>query len=665
MHLTQLSVEALLGERVPQKTEQINTRVLDNSNQQVVDIVSGSNDEPAQFPSMHLLMEPVFDWTITTRPEPIAINVNMTLRDAAGDSSSRFASGQPLLTLPLMISTVPSARYDAETNPVSAYDSQGQAVPLAYRDEDLVAGPRVWYLRNEDKEFDVENNTEIVISFTAPYRKTDSATKAGTRVDLRRDVSGGGLMGQGVSFLPIPPPPSRDRNNNFTVKKEGSDGSGENWNVTLEWDLTNSPPGTRGAWSFGDTEQATTIGSLDTLISHAVFAVGYLQRFPDWDSSAPDSSAPAPSPSSSPPFQVQAPTYWFNPSPYDMTALATQSLESYTRLAHFFNTTDTLRVFVRRIETGWGGTGASQSFLLEYSDETPYYADSLSLADTLAHETVHEFALLDEEPSGRDPSWQEDQAAWYVEGVASYVGNLVGLNGKKSKRGDLLQVLQNNMQAYYTAPRQVVEMDYGDVLTSYWNSTVDVVRVSYFRGFVFLAQLDGMIWKATDGQKSIDDVILGLYRLRVEGKPNTIGDLKRMISDLVGTEAFNEAYAAFFRGDLIVPDEDCLKRHGLKLTKTEWHRFELGFETESLRAFNVSGLIEGSNAEKAGVREGDQITKTYMLWTVEDSLDGKMKITILRDGQEMELEWVPRSDEIVDAYGWVEIDDDDGDPAEL
>lgn len=654
MHLTQLATEALLGERVPQRTEDI-----EQDNHHVSQILSNNNnnknnhdDELERLPSMHLLMEPLFNNSGTPRPEPIAINVNMTLSAESG----RFAPGRPLLTLPLMIGKVPSARYDDETNPLSAYDSRGQPVQLSYRDEDPAVGPRVWYVHDENLGGADSTDVQLLVSFTAPYRKTDNATATGARVDLRRDVSGGGLMGQGISFLPTPPPPSsHDGSGDSIIAKKADDQGGrrENWNVTLEWDLGSSPAGTHGAWSFGDADHVNTIGPLYGLINRAVFAVGYLQRYPDWDADLSSSS------------DVQAATYWFDPSPYNITALATQSLASYTRIAEYFNASDLLRVFIRRIETNWGGSGATKSFLLEYSDETPEYADALSLAELLAHETVHEFALLDEDRSaeGRDPSWQEDEGAWYVEGVASYVGDLVGLDDRTQKE-DLLQVLNNNLQAYYTAPRWVLEMDYGDVLANYWRSTVDVTRVSYSRGFVFLAQLDGLIGQATAGEKSLDDVILGLYELRVEGKPCTIRELAGIVSDLIGREAFDAVYAAFFRGDLIVPDEDCLLgRYGLKLVRMDWHRFELGFETNSLRAFNVSGLVEGSNAEKAGVREGDKIIKTFMLWTVEDSLDGKMKMTVLREGDEVDLEWLPRSDEVVEAYGWVEIDG--GDPEEL
>lgn len=705
MHLAQLATEALIGEHVPQRTEGIQQGGDKNdASQTLFNDDNNSHDDDERLPSMHLLMEPLFSNSAAApRPEPIAINVTMTLRAESG----RFAPGRPLLTLPLVISsTVPSARYDDETNPLSAYDGRGQPVPLSYRDEDPVTGPRVWYMgRGGDEESfclgdadaDAEDTRDVgqqgllVVSFTAPYRKTDKTTRAGARVDLRRDVSGGGLTGQGISFLPTPPPPpsasshvdgdGEDETIDVVaaIKKEGGRGGRreENWNVTLEWALDGAPAGTHGAWSFGDADTVNAIGPLGDLIHGAVFAVGYLQRFPDWDVQLDLSDA------------VAVPTYWFDPSPYNMTALATQALVSYTHIAAYFSSLNAqsdpapFRVFVRHIEANWGGSSAARGFLLEVSDETPAYADALSLAELLAHETVHEFAGLDPDPDG-DPSWQEDEGTWYVEGVASYVGTLVGLGGGDNdnhgqKRKDrLLRVLNNNMQAYYTAPRWVLHMNYGDVLANYWRLGIDVTRVSYARGFVFLAQLDGLVGAATGGAQSLDDVVRELYK-RCEGegagegqkKSCTIRDLSGLVSDRIGRAAFDAAYAAFFRGDLLVPGEDGLRgRYGLKLAPMRgWRRFELGFDAESLRgaARVVTGLVAGSNAERAGARPGDEIVSAYMLWTVEDSLDGMMRMTVRRmkgegeEVEEQELEWVPRSDEVVEAYGWVGVDGGDSD----
>ncbi|KAK7742347.1 hypothetical protein SLS53_004492 [Cytospora paraplurivora] len=554
----------------------------------------------------------------------------------------RFDNHTPLLTLPLKRGATPTARYDGETNPLSAYDSRGNHIRLVYFDEDPVEGPRRWYL-DENANVIGEETSTIYVTFTAPYRRTDEKTQMGPRIEFRRDVSGGGLVGQGMGFIPVPPPPTR-QNGADTV--EGDDGWTEKWNITVEWDLGSSPEGIHGAWSLGDQNTVSTVDTLDSAITHSVFAVGYLQRFPSWDVDI----------TTTPGGENIYAMYWLEPSPYDMINLAKSTQDIYSRIAAYFdNSTDPIRVFFRRIEANSGGTGATLSFLLEYSLGSVEQEDEHDVADLLAHETVHEFALLDPDPPGKgDPEWQEEEGSWYVEGVASYVGALVGLDDP-GRREWVVASMNDYAQAYYTSP--VVDISYGDVLSDYWG-TVDITRVPYDRGLMYLVQLDGLIGEATQGAKSLDDLILGLYRLRRDGKPGSLDTLKEMAADLIGREAFKMSYAAMFRGDLIVPSKDSLKRYGLILVEKDWHRFELGFHPNSMRTFRVQGLVIGSNAHKAGVAEGDTIVRGFTVWQVAGVLGTKMELTVLRDGNEVTLEWWPRSQERVEAYGFAEVGSD-------
>lgn len=598
--------------------------------------------------SMHLLMKPLFNDSqgLNGRPEPIAINITMTLQVPR----ERFGPDTPLLSLPLMIAKTPSARYD-DDNPLLASLDDRKFLRLKYRDEDPVEGPRLWYLDHHELEgrLATKETSMITVRFTAPYRRTDEKTLPGPRVDLRRDITGGGLVGQGEGFIPVPPPPTRKGGDDAG---EGGEEQKELWQTVVEWDLADAPDGTHGAWSLGDDQVCSATGTMEWTVTHAIFAVGYLQRFPAWDV---DTTTPRAGES------VFA-MYWLDPAPYDMADLAQSTRQIHARIAAYFDgSTDPFRVFFRQIEANSGGTGATLSFMVEYSLLSVDQTDEHALADLLAHETVHEFALLDEAPPGQSPpEWQEDEASWYVEGVASYVGALAGLNDP-ARRDWMVKSMNNYAQSYYTSP--VVGMPFDDVLSDYWGS-VDVTRVSYYRGVMYLAELDGMIWKESHGKKSMDDVIVDLYKLRKEGKPCGLATLKEKVAGLIGQESLDRSYDAMFKGDLVIPSEDCLQRYGLKLVKMGWKKFELGFDTQSMREFKVRGLVAGSAAEKAGVKEGDAIVRGFMVWGVEDELDIPMRLTVLRNGKEKEFEWWARSDEVVEAYGWVDLKESGG-PDEL
>lgn len=41
-----------------------------------------------------------------------------------------------------------------------------------------------------------------------------------------------------------------------------------------------------------------------------------------------------------------------------------------------------------------------------------------------------------------------------------------------------------------------------------------------------------------------------------------------------------------------------------------------------------------------------------MVWVVHGKLYGMIKLTMLRQGPEVELEWLTKSDEVNEAYGW-------------
>ena len=524
---------------------------------------------------------------------------------------SRVGAGIPILTLPLKMGPTPSARYDG--NALRAYDSKGE-LSLPYTDEDPEFGPRTWFADRDPV------GGEIFVEFFAPARKTDRNTALGPRVDLRRDP-GGGLVGQGIGFIPSPPPPDDTEKGG---PGEGTSGSIDPWEITVEWDLVKTPEGTKGAWSYGDSISTTVVDSPERAIGHGVFAVGALQRYPSWDvdlSAAPE--------------RVYA-VYWLDPAPWDMISLSKQTSEIYQRIATYFNSPDPFRVFFRQIEYGDGGTGATYSFVLEYSAPTAPQMTPHEMVDLLAHETVHEYALM-------EPETEEE--AWYVEGVASYVGALAGL-----PRQDMIKSLNNYAQAYYTSP--TVGLDYRYVLDHYWDN-LHITRVPYFRGLMYLAQVNGWIIEATGGEHSLDDIIKGLYQLRLEGKPCGTKDFNKMFSKYIGEKKTKEAFDAMLRGDLIIPGQGCFADYRLKLVRHDLEKFELGFDPNSMRTSKVKGLVKVSNAEKVGVREDDEIVIGYQVWSVADALENKMQLTVKRPWGEQTMEWWPRGEK-VEAYMWVE-----------
>lgn len=534
-------------------------------------------DPVLDIPSLQLRLSPQYH-SHGDDSNPTSIHVFMTITTRPG----RFTSTAPFLTLPLNRGPTETARYDG--NAISASTSSGKALPLRYEDEkDGADKIRKWYLDSTVLE------TDIIVEFVAFPRKTDKYTPTGPRIDLRTDVNGG-LIGMGEGFIPVVPEESANK----------TDNTSKEWNVGIEWDLQCSPPGTRCAWSFGDGPRQKHRGSLDETITHAIFAVGQLKRYPEWTSELHPQTK-----------QREFAMYWFGQPFLDMTTLPPSTEVIFNAIASFFSSTKPFRVFLRQVHTIYGGTGATDSYLLEYSLPAKDEITDDSMAELLAHETIHEYTVL--EPAKSLPDGQEEpEETWYTEGIANYYAIIATFRGGAMSRRQLLKSLNGYAQAYYTSP--TLHMDYGDALRRSWEN-VHITRLSYVRGFMYLVAEKARIEAATKGSKSLDDVALQLYRRQLSNKSHSISDYRVVVADIYGKEEEAKNYSAMYRGDLIVPPSDCFADLGLKLIRSDAEKFELGFDSRPMAQDHViRNLVKGTRAHQAGVLEGDEVMESWMAW---------------------------------------------------
>ncbi|KAH8677579.1 hypothetical protein BX600DRAFT_450171 [Xylariales sp. PMI_506] len=543
-------------------------------------------------PSYHALLEPKF----STENELSLIEVTLRLDDR------RFKVGQPLLALFLKRGTTPTLRYDGDS--LTASDHAG-SLPLSYEDTEKANPQRFWKPCRDP-------NGQIIVRFTAIPRQTDANTPIGPRIDLR--AGQGGAFGKGEGFLPYPL-------------------TDEDWNVQVEWRLPESAlPGTHVASSLGDQLISSAVGQPKELIGNSIFAVGQLNRFPPWETR------------SSREHGQEFSLYWIGTLPYDANHIGQLTDNIFRAIAKFFgDTTKPFRVFIRRVWSGHGGTGAHRSFLLEYSRETQEQLNEESLLNLLAHETVHEYPLM-------IPESIDD--AWYCEGVANYYAAIASFESGLVDRQYLIKSLNNNAQAYYTT--NVLNLSWKYITDNYWD-TFEMTKAGYGRGFMYLAQVQGLIHEATGGDKGVDDVVLALYERQLRGVEHHSDDFHELVGKLIGEEQTQKIRAAMEGGELIVPPEGCFAKYGLKLVRRDAERFEAGFHPNSLRGDRrIRGLVPGSRAEAAGVLEGDAVTRSWMLWSAGDALEDMMQVTVLRDREEKTFRYWPRSYQKVENWVWVD-----------
>jgi predicted metalloprotease with PDZ domain len=296
-------------------------------------------------------------------------------------------------------------------------------------------------------------------------------------------------------------------------------------------------------------------------------------------------------------------------------------------------------VFLRRnLVNAGGGVALSGSFIGSYNTKK----DVSEFKLTLAHEMFHTWAQSLDAPKGLE-------ASWFGEGLAVLYARRLAYRFGQISRDQFLQDLNRTAARYYTDALN--DVPNAEIPKRFWADTR--IRVlPYDRGSMYFARVDSELRAASAGKRSLDDLLLSLLRRRAQGLP-----LDQQVWDQTVTEALGpEAHAEFERmlaGALMLPPSDafgpCFRRTSVRL-----RRYELGFEpavlTESSRI--VRGLVAGSAAEQAGLRNGDQITQPVPQDAIQADQHATLTLQVRRGGRSFAISYLPRG-ELTPAYQWV------------
>lgn len=302
-------------------------------------------------PTIHLRLTPRFD-----SDGVCSLSVCLTVQ------SPEVAGDQPMFLFDTFVDNVPCHPYKEDD--IKATDDQG---PLSLLFHDIPS-----LNRNTQQEWRVTRPTsgDVCLKFEAYPRKVSAKTPLGARIDLRRDQ--GGLQGVGRWFLPI------------LISEQ-------TYINVVEWDLPeDAPASTRCIWSLGEgPKPILRVGRSDT-ICRTVYMVGPVQSYPETiPEKQTDFSA----------------CYWFGNLLPNLDRQKGVNTELYPKMANHFGVTgESYRVFIRKSEVGFGGTGFLGSYVMEYDNQTREESDD-SLLLFFTHEMVHSFTDLSHEESGYDNDW--------------------------------------------------------------------------------------------------------------------------------------------------------------------------------------------------------------------------------------------------------------------
>ncbi|CVK96211.1 uncharacterized protein FMAN_14057 [Fusarium mangiferae] len=545
-------------------------------------------------PSIYLCLAPYFD-----KDGVSALSVHLKIENPS------VRNGQPMFLFDTFMDNVPGHPY-CESD-IHASDDNGP-LPLVFRDIPSLD-------RNTQQKWCPTRQVKghVSLRFDAFPRKVSEKTPLGARVDLRRDQ--GGLQGVGRWFLPLL---ISDR-----VHKN-----------TVEWILPEeAPQSTRCIWSLGEgPEPVVVVGRVDTLWK-TVYMIGPVCSYPD--SAAPKSD-------------ILAACYWFGSLLPNLDRLKAYNTSLYPKMAeHFGVSGESYRVFIRKTKAGFGGSGFIGSYVLEYDERVADETDD-SLLLLFTHEMVHSFSDLSHEEDGYDNDWFREGIA---ELYSAYLPYRFGFRGKAF----LIESINRHLQGYFSSPRISMDIrEAGREMFSDWYAE----WIPYKRGCIYLLFIDCCMRKQ-DGQwdlscnGGLDQIVVDLSHRWRSGEIVQASDWLNQIRNKLDTASFSlDSY--FWE---MLNGKQRMEFTGLSFHESstcfipvEIPILEFGFDKCSRSTRVITGVVPGSNAEAAGLRDGMKLLEASRPSNCVENMNEAYRVEVEDGSINRTIHFLPRKSERT--LGW-------------
>jgi hypothetical protein len=505
-------------------------------------------------------------------------------------SSFEAARGAQLLQLPLVLDNVEGVA--AVLQNLSAADARG-ALALAFHDTTAAT--------ETDRSWSSDRPVAggLTVRYRVPISDVPNVRGAAPAYELRSEA--GAFSGLGSMFIMQP-------------LARG------NYRLEIRWHL-----GTRdalGVSSFGVGDAGADPGPLERL-GRAYFMGGHLGRYP-----------------TALPQRDGFVGVWQGRPPYDIAGMMawTERLHAYYERFFHDRSAATYIVFARPNPiTAGSGIGLLHSFLVTYGPQSK--ADELRIVT--AHEMLHTWVQSLDEPAGLASSW-------FGEGLAVYYERELPLRSGAFTPAEFLEDLNATAARYYTDA--FIHTPNAEIPEGFWRDTR--IRVlPYDRGSLYFAALNSKILAASHGKRSLDDLVLAMLMRRRSGEPMDLDAWVALLRAELGPEG-PAGLRAMLAGATVLPASGafgpCFER-----TRAELRRYQLGFDPASLvsQPRIVRGLIAGSAAARAGVRDGDEILHPVAQDNVQADQHATLTLELRRGAETFTLTYLPRG-EAVEAYQW-------------
>ncbi len=284
-----------------------------------------------------------------------------------------------------------------------------------------------------------------------------------------------------------------------------------------------------------------------------------------------------------------------------------------------------------------GGTGLDNSFALFCNNDITLDPDSprsLQVKVLLAHEYFHTWN------GGKIASSAEEGAGyWMSEGFTDFYARRLLLRAGLISPQEFVAKLNEALERGGGNPEKNASA--ARINDLFWKNS-DVQHVPYERGDRVALAVDEEIRSVSKGARSLDDLMIDLFHRTRSGEKYSSELVLRLIEKETSKAFADSVRACVVDGaDLRLPDSIAAPpaRRGTGVSRS----FDPGFDTSaSVSSKVVTGVREGTEAHKAGLRDGQKIRGMSISSGGPDG-PPSAKVTIDDNGQKRDIVYDPLS----------------------
>jgi predicted metalloprotease with PDZ domain len=302
-----------------------------------------------------------------------------------------------------------------------------------------------------------------------------------------------------------------------------------------------------------------------------------------------------------------------------------------------------------------GGTGLYHSFALHASDD--FTVPGSTFDHLIGHEDIHTWVPHRLGTTGDDEAAQY----WFSEGFTDYLTHRLLVTAGVWSLDDFARQLDSRILLYEHSPYR--DATNAALARDFWKNGI-AERMPYVRGELLALRWDkALLARGETLQQVLRSLLLPDEAVEddARNRPDRLA-ARRLVSALRSrlgpsldrdiAEFVDEGRTIAFTDDFLGP---CFS--GKKVSAPA---FELGFDVSTLQSHVLAGVVPGSAAERAGLRDGMRLAEFSIQY---DTVDGNVEVRVVDGDQLRTIRYVPRGDRKIELHEYAPLPGAAQDPA--